>query len=50
MPAEVKQELEFVLVETVDELLAAALETPTRADRPACGLIAIVNLDPHEKA
>jgi ATP-dependent Lon protease len=35
VPAEVKQELKFILVETVDELLAAALETPARADRPA---------------
>jgi ATP-dependent Lon protease len=31
VPAEVKQELKFVLVETVDELLAAALETTARA-------------------
>jgi ATP-dependent Lon protease len=35
VPVEVKQELKFVLVETVDELLAAALETPAAADRPA---------------
>jgi len=35
VPAEVKQELKFVLVETVDELLAAALETPARAGGPA---------------
>jgi len=35
VPAEVKQELKFVLVETVDELLAAALETPAHASKPA---------------
>jgi ATP-dependent Lon protease len=35
VPAEVKQELKFVLVETVDELLAAALETTSHTDRPA---------------
>ena len=35
VPAEVKQELKFVLVETVDELLAAALETTAHAERPA---------------
>src|SRR5207249_6690327 len=38
VPAEVKEELEFILVEAVDEVLAAALENPAPGDVSAAAL------------
>src|SRR5438034_10097671 len=38
VPPEVKEELEFILVEAVDEVLAAALEKPVPGDTAAAAL------------